>query len=339
MTRTTILTAAGLALTVTLPVVSAQAAGTLTRTFVSSTGVDSNPCTIAQPCATFAAAYAAVADYGIVAALDPGKYGPLTTNMPVTINGNGWAAITAPAGGSGITINTGSDNVTIHGVSIDAVAAGTNGIAINASSTVTITLSGLIIQGAGVSARGIYLTSSAGENLNIIDTTVKDFANSGIAIQPVEGRTNVLISNSYSLNNGQDGIKIAATGGGGATEVFYQIDHTTVSGNSANGFDFEATGGDSVAGSLSQSVAALNNNLGVYVNDNAGAEIFNCRITENSSYGLSVTNGGLVTLSSSSFANGNLDVITDSNNGSMVNSFGNNTYSFYSGNIVQQSLH
>ncbi len=241
MTRITILMAAGLALTVTLPAVSAQAAGTLTRTFVSSAGVDSNPCTITQPCASFAQAYTEVGANGIVAALDPGKYGPLTINMPVTINGNGWAAITAPAGGSGITINTGSDNVTIQGVSIDAVAAGTNGIAISASSTVTITLSGLIIQGAGVGARGIYLTSSAGENLNIIDTTVKDFANSGIAILPVGGQTYVLISNSYSLNNGQDGIKVAATGGGGGAQVTYAIDRATVSGNSVNGFDFEAS--------------------------------------------------------------------------------------------------
>jgi hypothetical protein len=338
MTRTTTLMAAGLALTVTLPAVSAQAAGTLTRTFVSSTGVDSNPCTTAQPCASFAAAYTAVQANGIVAALDPGKYGPLTINMPVTIDGNGWAAITAPAGGSGITINTGSDNVTIQGVSIDAVAAGTNGIAISASSTVTITLSGLIIQGAGVGARGIYLNSSAGQNLNIIDTTVKDFTSSGIAILPVGGQTNVLISNSYSLNNGQDGIKIAATGGGGGAQVTYAIDRTTVSGNSVNGFDFEATGGNAVVGALSQSVASLNNNFGINVNA-TGAGIFNSRLIENSGYGLSVTNGGLVTVSSSSFINYNLDVTTDSNNGSTVTSFGNNAYSFYSGNIVQQSLH
>jgi hypothetical protein len=37
----------------------AHAAGSLTRTFVSSAGVDSNPCTITAPCASFAAAYAA----------------------------------------------------------------------------------------------------------------------------------------------------------------------------------------------------------------------------------------------------------------------------------------
>src|SRR3984957_10385518 len=100
----------------------AQAAGTLTRTFVSSAGVDTNPCTVAQPCATFAVAYAAVAANGIVAALDPGKYGPLTIIGPVTIDGNGWAAITAPGDvtAAGILINAESgDNVILRGLEVD----------------------------------------------------------------------------------------------------------------------------------------------------------------------------------------------------------------------------
>src|SRR5580700_6017658 len=78
--------------------------GSLTRSFVSSSGVDTNTCTIAAPCASFAQAYTKVGANGIVAALDPGKYGPIAITGPVTINGNGWAAITAPAAGNGITI-------------------------------------------------------------------------------------------------------------------------------------------------------------------------------------------------------------------------------------------
>ena len=76
-----------IAMAVALAVSAAAPAGasTLTRTFVSSTGSDANPCTVAQPCATFAAAYSAVAQNGIVAALDPGKYGPLNITGPVTI--------------------------------------------------------------------------------------------------------------------------------------------------------------------------------------------------------------------------------------------------------------
>jgi hypothetical protein len=338
MTRS-IFIATALALAITLPAVSANAQGAI-RTFVSTTGSDSNPCSITSPCRHFSAAVAATSVGGEVDALEAGSYGSFTISQAITIEGQGWSYVAPPDGGNGITIKAGSGKVTIHGVSINGVGTtgGTNGIAIDAPSTGTITLSGLILEGGGASAHGIYLNSGVSGELNIIDTTVTNFTNSGITILPVGSQINVLISNSYSLHNGQHGIKIAATGGGGGAQVLYEIDHTTASGNSVNGFDFEATSGNGVAGGLSQSVAGLNNNVGIYVSA-AGAEIFNCGLVQNSSYGLSVANGGLVTLSSSSFVNGNLDVTTDSNNGSTVSSFGNNAYSFYSGNIVQQSLH
>src|ERR1700730_12363090 len=96
--------------------------------FVSSAGVDTNPCTIAQPCASFAQAYTMIGANGIIAALDPGKYGPLTITGPVTVNGNGWAAITGPAQGNAFTVNAVSGNVTLIGLEIDGAGAAYNGI-------------------------------------------------------------------------------------------------------------------------------------------------------------------------------------------------------------------
>ena len=108
------------ALAAVLPAVPAQATP-LTRTFVSSAGSDSNPCSITLPCATFAHAYGLTLSNGIVTALDPGKYGPLSITGPITIDGNGWAAITAPATGNGISISAGSGNVTLTGLNIVAM--------------------------------------------------------------------------------------------------------------------------------------------------------------------------------------------------------------------------
>src|SRR5580700_2951934 len=123
---------ATLALAAVFSAAPAQAQnGTLTRSFVSSAGVDSNPCTIAQPCATFAHAYTAIGANGIIAALDPGKYGPITITGPVTVNGNGWAAITGPASGTAITINAVSGNVTLIGLEIDGAGAADTGILFN----------------------------------------------------------------------------------------------------------------------------------------------------------------------------------------------------------------
>jgi hypothetical protein len=101
--------------TLALPL-PAQASG-LTRTYVSQAGSDSNPCTSTLPCRHFASAYAQTAANGIIIALDPGGYGPVNITSSITINGLGWASITAPANGDGIDINAGStDQVTLLGV-------------------------------------------------------------------------------------------------------------------------------------------------------------------------------------------------------------------------------
>ena len=138
--------------------------GSLTRSFVSSSGVDTNPCTITQPCATFAHAYTMIAANGIVAALDPGKYGPLTITGPVTIDGNGWAAVTAPAGGIGIAVNTAinsGDTVILTGLKIDgAGAGGTTGISINVSGGGTV-----VIESSRIAGGSPAILFQAGDSL------------------------------------------------------------------------------------------------------------------------------------------------------------------------------
>jgi hypothetical protein len=142
--------------------------GTLTRSFVSSSGVDTNTCTITAPCATFAEAYTKVGASGIVAALDPGKYGPLTISGPVTIDGNGWASITAPVNGNGILINAGlNDKVTLKGLAIDGVGAANNGIQFN-----------------------------NGGGLNVFDCTIKNTLDNGIYVS-VLNPMSLLVSNTF----------------------------------------------------------------------------------------------------------------------------------------------
>ncbi len=225
----------------------ALATGSLTRTFVSSSGVDTNPCTVALPCATFAAAYAAVAVNGIVAALDPGKYGPLNITSPVTINGNRWAAITGQAGSGAITINAGSGDVTLIGLELD---------------------------GAGVGTQGIYLTSNLSENtsLNIRDCVISHFTDSGITIQPTSSNINdmnILIENTFSLNNGVDGIKVEPAG---IAIVKGVITGSTVANNNSNGLEIDG----SVIITVATLVATNNNAYGIYANS---TETFTLRDT------------------------------------------------------------
>src|SRR5258708_14918383 len=161
----------------------------LTRTFVSAAGSDSNPCTITQPCATFAHAYSLTAASGIIAALDPGKYGPVTITGPITINGNGWAAITAPAAGNGITINAGgSDKVTLTGLEIDGAAAGYNGILVTAVGSLTISncvLQNFVDNATSGTGDGIFISPSAGPGtFAITNTTVANNNQVGIYYLP-----------------------------------------------------------------------------------------------------------------------------------------------------------
>jgi hypothetical protein len=226
MTRMTRIALPLAVLTTTLALaVPAQA--TLTRTFVSAAGSDSNPCTITQPCASFAHAYSLTAPSGIVAALDPGKYGPLTITGPVTINGNGWAAITAPTAGAGVTINAGSNDA--------------------------VNLSGLTIDGSGIGAWGIIFNSGA--SLVIENCVARSLTSSGIALQP-NAPARIAVSNTIVANNGVHGIYLQPSGSGTVSAVFNRVEAYSngqegigIYGNSlSSGGIVEATAVDSVAG-------------------------------------------------------------------------------------------
>jgi hypothetical protein len=238
------------------------AQASLTRTFVSAAGSDSNPCTITQPCASFAHAYSLTAPNGIVAALDPGKYGPLTITGPITINGNGWAAITAPAAGNGITINAGaSDNVTLIGLEIDGAGAGYDGIVLNSAGSLTVTnctLQNFVLNGSDpTTGNGILMQPTAGALAftitnattsnngwagiqftphgssptanGVIDHVVTDANHDGISVNPghATGLIVVTVSNSIASNNSNDGI--IATGTLGTFNI--SIDNVITSGN------------------------------------------------------------------------------------------------------------
>jgi hypothetical protein len=221
------------------PVTYTYSSAVLTRTFVSSSGVDSNPCNISAPCATFAAAYNAVLINGIVAALDPGKYGPLTITYPVTINGNGWAAITGTAQGSGITINAGSGNVVLTGLEIDGAGAAYNGIVFN-----------------------------SGTSLTVSNCIVKDFignngiSGNGIMIAPTSGTIDFTIVNTIALNNGSAGIFYLPTSG--SATAIGAIDHVVAANNTIGmAVDLSAASGGSAAVTISNSVANNNTDDGI----------------------------------------------------------------------------
>ena len=107
MKHTTIIVAIGLALAMALSVAPAQAQNA--RSFVSGQGSDSNNCTLAAPCRTFAQAITWTNAGGEIDVLNTAGYGPVTITKAISIvNDGGTASIFPGSGGTGITINGGA---------------------------------------------------------------------------------------------------------------------------------------------------------------------------------------------------------------------------------------
>jgi hypothetical protein len=285
MTRVTLGIVAALALAAAFPAAPAHAQnGSLTRSFVSSSGVDSNPCTITQPCVTFAKAYTAVGANGIVAALDPGKYGPITITGPVTVNGNGWAAITGLAAGSAITINAGSGNVTLTGLELDGAGASYNGIVFNSGGSLTVTdcvVENFISSGPPTTGNGILMQPTSGTfSFAIINTKTSNNQYVGVYYFPPT-------NNSTETANGVIDHVIATNNGFGIS-IFTEA---SASISISNSIASSNSGGITIDGLSSLAVSIDNSNM-----SNNGWGIFNSGspkvllgrsvITSNSTYGI-----------------------------------------------------
>jgi hypothetical protein len=174
------------------------------RTFVSTTGLDTNPCSLAQPCRGFSAAYAQTDDNGEIVVLESGGYGGLTIGKSVTV--------TSPAGvyagvsvlaGDGIIVGSGAAKVVLRGLAING-QAGQNGIR--------------ILPGAG--------------EVHVENVVVSNMANAGVN---VEGGTSVRLSGVTSRSN-HTGLRVAP-----ATSIAVVVRDSEFSNNSLAGVDVAAT--------------------------------------------------------------------------------------------------
>ena len=277
------------ALGLSLPV---HAAG-LTRTFVSSTGVDTNPCTTAAPCATFAKAYTAVAPSGIVAALDPGKYGALTITGPVTIDGNGWAAITAPSNGVGISISAGtSDAIILRGLTIDGGNNGSGGIAFNFGGSLTI--AGCVVRNN--TANGLFVNNNGNTPMTL---TVEDssFINTGTSGAYLVGASSGALTASFVRTefsgNGEDGLQLDGTSGTGAISV--TVTDSVAANNFGSGFEVDSASAHSVSNLSLTQVQSAGNGTGITASgNNAALGLGKSIVAGNAGNSFQATGGGVI---------------------------------------------
>jgi Right handed beta helix region len=172
------------------------------RVFVSGTGLDTNPCTVTQPCRTFQQAYNTVPANGEIDVLDPAGYGPpFVITHGISIQGHGWGSITQSAscvGCAAITISVAtSDPVTLNGLILDGASTGTLGINITSGPSVLIFNSVVRHFQFGINDG----RSTNGSKLLIEDTIASDNQMSGIVVEPNGSNSKATLSRITANNN------------------------------------------------------------------------------------------------------------------------------------------
>jgi len=138
------------------------------RSFVATTGDDTNNCTVSAYCRTFAAALAVTNSGGEIVVVNSGGYGAATINRPVEITAIGVDASITATSGNALTINT-TGNVTITGLNLYGGGSGNDGVLVQAVGF--LRLYSLLIQ--NFASDGIEFLTNIG-NLAVYDSKIND---------------------------------------------------------------------------------------------------------------------------------------------------------------------
>lgn len=181
-----------------LTLASPLAYGQATRTWVSGVGDDANPCSRTAPGKTFAGAISKTATGGEIDCLDPGGFGAVTIIKSITIDGQGTMGSILAAGSNGIIINaTPTSVITLRNLSINGFTTGLTGIKILNAAEVNIE-NCVIFE---FSQLGIDINTPGSCRVNIKDTIIRGCTQSAIHSRPTGGGAVVTITDSSMLNN------------------------------------------------------------------------------------------------------------------------------------------
>jgi len=200
-------------LALALQAAPAQAQGT--HTFVSAFGDDPPPsggnssgCARNTPCRTFQGALGVTTGGGEITVLDPGGYGGLTINKPISIvnDSAGEASILVGGGGTGITVNAPNAYINLRGITIQG--NGTSGVSTGLQFTdaFALTLENCVIRNHTGDA--IFFAPQASSNLSLSNTLLADNGGNGINIHPNGGgnTANISLKRVEMYNNSLSGL-------------------------------------------------------------------------------------------------------------------------------------
>jgi hypothetical protein len=254
---------------------SSNANALLFRSYLSVNGLDSNPCTVQQPCRLLPAALAAVNDGGEVWIVDSANF----NNAPVNIDKSvsilaipGALGSVIGTGGDAIVINTPGVKVALRNLKLLNFSAGANGI--NMTNGARLKVVGCEIAGfAEYNAAGIKIATPA--ILTVVDTVIRDNYNGMLFDNGAKGDVSrtTLVGNSYA------GIWINPTA---ASNISVTVTDTVASGGSF-AFAVNEIAGATSKMTISRSTASHNS---VGFTTNGGLMIVSGSVASgNTSYG------------------------------------------------------
>ena len=150
-----------------------------TRTWVSGTGDDANPCSRTAPCKTFAGAISKTAAAGEIDVLDSGGFGGLTISKSLSIIATGTIGGVLVSGTNGITVAAGpNDVVLLRGLDIAGNGSGLNGVSVSEAATVEIEDCRIF----GFTGAGVLLSSNQPSRVHVLGSGI--FSNTfGVSVQ------------------------------------------------------------------------------------------------------------------------------------------------------------
>ncbi len=309
------------------------AANAAQRTFVASYGLDTNPCSVTQPCRSFAVAITQTAAAGEVVVLDSAGYGPVTIGQSVSIIAppGVYAGISVPAAQNGVTISAGpSDHVVLRGLTING-QGGVHGIRVVTAQVVHVescTVSnmaqdGIRIEGGTVvhianaivrdnAVYSVHTLVGAGE-LYVRDSRVSGgssgvyleggtFDGSGLTIEEAvsvgmfvapNAATTVKAALADSLLAGNGYGYVAYSPVAGAT-VRASATRVTASRNASAGFESNNLGGGGVILTVTDSSSVGNGSYGVTAISGGTTNLVRSTSSGNASFDLYQTGGGIL---------------------------------------------
>jgi len=189
--------------------------------WVASTGNDSNSCTRAAPCATFAGALAQTLDGGLIVCADSGSYGTpgsgLTITQGVEIDCRNVNAIVDITGSTGVVINVTDpvhQSVTIRGVTINGrigASGRANAAGVSIQAAQTVALSHVLVEWFALQGLIDTRTAATNSTLELTDSSFAGNTGAGIvlAMTPNNFNISVDLDNVYSGYNAY-GIAVAS---------------------------------------------------------------------------------------------------------------------------------